>query len=100
MINNILLYNSGGGIGDSVQLLPFINTLKSELKNAKTEEDFSSIGAVAGESPMSYSRFEVGWTKQGFQVWCTRHNTNVIHIDFDDITNVKKLAEQHKKNQR
>ena len=70
-----------------------------ELKNAKTEEDFSSIGAVAGESQMSYSRFEVGWTKQGFQVWCTRHNTNVIHIDFDDITNVKKLAEQHKKNQ-
>ena len=36
-----------------------------------------------GESHKSYSRFEVGWTKQGFQVWCTRHNTNVIHIDFD-----------------
>ena len=68
-----------------------------ELKNGKTEEDFSLIGAVAGESQMSYSRFEVGWTNQGFQVWCTRHNTNVIHIDFDDITNVKKLAEQMKK---
>ena len=71
-----------------------------ELKNAKTEEDFSLIGAVAGESMMSYSRFEVGWTKQGFQVWCTRHSTNVIHIDFDDITNVKKLAEQQKKERR
>ena len=71
-----------------------------ELKNAKTEEDFSLIGAVAGESQMSYSRFEVGWTKQGFQVWCTRHSTNVIHIDFDDITNVKKLAEQQKKERR
>jgi len=35
MINNILLYNSGGGIGDSIQLLPFINMLKSELKNTK-----------------------------------------------------------------
>ena len=35
MINNILLYNSGGGIGDSIQLLPFINTLKSEFKNTK-----------------------------------------------------------------
>ena len=43
---------------------------------------------------------EVGWTNQGFQVWCTRHNTNVIHIDFDDITNVKKLAEQQKKERR
>jgi hypothetical protein len=71
-----------------------------ELKNAKTEEDFSLIGAVAGESLMSYSRFELGWTKQGFQVWCTRHSTNVIHIDFDDITNVKKLAEQQKKERR
>ena len=33
MINNILLYNSGGGIGDSIQILPLINTLKSNLKN-------------------------------------------------------------------
>ena len=71
-----------------------------ELKQAKTEEDFSLIGAVAGESQMSYSRFEVGWTNQGFQVWCTRHNTNVIHIDFDDITNVKKLAKLHAKERR
>ena len=71
-----------------------------ELKNAKTEEDFSLIGAVAGESQMSYSRFEVGWTNQGFQVWCTRHNINVIHIDFDDITNVKKLAKLHAKERR
>lgn len=35
MINNILLYNSGGGIGDSIQILPFINTLRSELNNTK-----------------------------------------------------------------
>jgi len=35
MINSILIYNSGGGIGDALQILPLINTLKSELKNAK-----------------------------------------------------------------
>ena len=35
MINNILFYNSGGGIGDSIQLLPLLNTLKNELKNTK-----------------------------------------------------------------
>ena len=35
MINNILLYNSGGGIGDSLQILPLINTLKIELRNTK-----------------------------------------------------------------
>jgi len=35
MINRVLLYNSGGGIGDAIQILPLIDTLKSELKNAK-----------------------------------------------------------------
>lgn len=35
MINRVLLYNSGGGIGDSIQILPLIETLKSELVNTK-----------------------------------------------------------------
>ena len=35
MINRVLLYNSGGGIGDSIQMLPLLNTLKNELKNTK-----------------------------------------------------------------
>ena len=34
-MNRILLYNSGGGIGDAIQILPLINTLKSNLKNTK-----------------------------------------------------------------
>ena len=53
-----------------------------------------------GESHKSYSRFEVGWTNQGFQVWCTRHNHNVMHIDFDDIINVKKLREMQRKEKK
>ena len=35
MINKVLLYNSGGGIGDSIQILPLLDTLRFELKNAK-----------------------------------------------------------------
>ena len=35
MINRALLYNSGGGIGDSLQILPLISTLKFKLKNTK-----------------------------------------------------------------
>ena len=35
MINRVLLYNSGGGIGDALQILPLINTLKSKFKEAK-----------------------------------------------------------------
>ena len=34
MINNILLYNSGGGLGDSLQLIPIINSLKSHYKSS------------------------------------------------------------------
>ena len=33
MINSILLYNSGGGIGDAIKVLPLINGLKKEFKN-------------------------------------------------------------------
>jgi hypothetical protein len=25
---------------------------------------------------------EIGWTKLGLQIWCRRHNANVMHIDF------------------
>ena len=34
MISRILLYNSGGGIGDALQILPLINALRNEFKNA------------------------------------------------------------------
>ena len=34
MINRILLYNSGGGIGDALQILPLINSLKNEFSKA------------------------------------------------------------------
>ena len=35
MINRVLFYNSGGGIGDAIQILPLINTLKNELIGTK-----------------------------------------------------------------
>lgn len=39
--------------------------------------------AGVGESPESYSRLSVGWTRRGFQVWCERHGANVMHVDFE-----------------
>jgi hypothetical protein len=35
-----------------------------------------------GESPRSYASLEVGWTIKGLQVWCKRHELNVINLDF------------------
>jgi len=34
------------------------------------------------ESPATWARLNVGFTKQGMQVWCQRHDLNVIHLDF------------------
>lgn len=36
----------------------------------------------AGKSPREWAQLEVGWTKLGLQVWCRRHECNVLHVDF------------------
>jgi len=40
-------------------------------------------GDATGRSPESYARLSVGWTPRGLQVWCVRHDANVINIDFE-----------------
>ena len=37
----------------------------------------------AGISMQEYAMEEVGFTTEGIQVWCLRHNANVCHLDFD-----------------
>ena len=34
------------------------------------------------KSPREFVALEVGWTKRGLQVWCVRHERNVISLDF------------------
>jgi hypothetical protein len=38
--------------------------------------------ASLGLTPAGNSHLEVGLTKLGLQVWCTKHAINVVHIDF------------------
>jgi hypothetical protein len=45
------------------------------------DEQRSPLGR--GTSPSTYSRLAVGWTKRGLQVWCERHEVNVLHVDFE-----------------
>lgn len=40
-------------------------------------------GRAQGESPESYARLSVGFTRAGLQAWCIRHDCNVVHIDFE-----------------
>ncbi len=34
-------------------------------------------------SPEEYSRTQAGWTEEGIQIWCNRHQCNVMHMDFE-----------------
>lgn len=34
-------------------------------------------------APQQWQDLEVGWTQEGLQVWCRRHDVNVIHINFE-----------------
>ena len=33
-------------------------------------------------SPRDWIKNEVGWTTDGMQVWCIRHEMNVVEIDY------------------
>lgn len=35
-----------------------------------------------GKSMEEYARLSVGMTRQGLQVWCARHDCNVMHVDY------------------
>ena len=57
-----------------------------------------------GESPATHARIATGWTPAGLQVWCARHDINIMHIDFQgnrhpaDLTIANKELEKHLKN--
>lgn len=36
-------------------------------------------------SPRDYQAIEAGWTKEGLQIWCKRHECNIVHIDFEGV---------------
>ena len=61
-----------------------------DLKNTNEILSFAHCGLCVedvengvGESPRDYARLEIGWTELGLQVWCVRHECNVMHIDFE-----------------
>lgn len=47
------------------------------------EEVKAEMAQYVHVSPRDYARLAVGWTPDGLQVWCNRHDCNVIHIDFE-----------------
>ena len=35
-----------------------------------------------GVAPREWVRLECGWTPEGVQVWCVRHERNIVDLDF------------------
>lgn len=43
------------------------------------------IAEIPGDqTPREWIRVEVGWTEKGLQVWCVRHEINIVDLDFDE----------------
>ena len=67
--------------------IPNTNEIGSFIHCGLCIEEFqagaSSRDDGGSEAPRDYARLEIGWTKEGLQVWCMRHECNVVHIDFE-----------------
>ncbi len=83
-----------------------------ELSNRNCINLYLHCGKCLGEvpegtSPREYQKIQAGWTDQGLQVWCVRHDCNIIHIDFEGQTHpantkvyVAKVNEEYKGKKR
>jgi hypothetical protein len=64
--------------------IPNTNEIGMYLHCGLCLEEIKNGTAEDGEnSPKHYARLEIGYTALGIQVWCVRHDCNVIHVDFD-----------------
>ena len=57
------------------------NGIEQNIICSKCETEFL-LGSTDSRSLQDYSRLDIGFTNIGVQVWCRRHDANVVHIDF------------------
>lgn len=58
--------------------------LRPQLNITNDIEAFLHCKKCLEETKDTYSQeLEVGWTETGLQVWCCRHDINIINIDFE-----------------
>ena len=66
-------------MGNLVEVLQ--NGIEQNIICSKCETEFL-LGSTDSRSLQDYSRLDIGFTSIGVQVWCRRHDANVVHIDF------------------
>ena len=57
------------------------NGIEQNIICSKCETEFL-LGSTDSRSLQNYSQLDIGFTSIGVQVWCRRHDVNVVHIDF------------------
>jgi hypothetical protein len=66
----------GGNMGE--RKIPATNEIQLFIHCKKCLEELPE-----GKSPREYAELEAGFTPLGVQIWCKRHEVNVVHIDFE-----------------
>lgn len=51
-----------------------------------------------GVAPKDWAKLSIGFTNEGLQVWCNRHNINVMHVHFEGYKHPANLTCEEVKN--
>ena len=67
------------------RVIPATNEIVQFFHCKRCLEEVMEIIRRTGQSqsPATYQRLCVGFTPIGLQVWCRRHELNIVHIDFE-----------------
>ena len=57
------------------------NRIKQFFHCSQCIEEYEKNAEFKG-SPRDFAQIEVGWTIEGFQVWCKRNEINIADFDF------------------
>jgi len=58
-----------------------LNNIKEPIVCSACLDEFAK-GQTDAKTIGSYLRMDIGFTQRGIQVWCQRHDANIVEIDF------------------
>ena len=69
------------------------NLIQCSFCVAELPEEFDEdVPEYSKIHPQEYQKLLVGFTENGLQVWCMRHDCNVLNIDFEGIKHPRNTA--------
>jgi hypothetical protein len=72
-----------GRVGESGLVMPRTVSVAESIRGYVHCAKCLREQPASGQSPRDFARLNFGFTDEGIQVWCVRHDCNVIHIDFE-----------------